>query len=161
MILAAPIIKIKRFEWLIQKATELGVSRIIPMNSKYVDQTIVKHEFSKKIDRFNEIIKNALLNKALGNIVPELESIKTFEEIILNNQDKKIYVAYENKELDSQIDKIDTNSILIVGPEGGLSDSEVDFALKNNCFIVSLGKTILKAETACIYMLSNVRESGK
>nr|WP_318027769.1 16S rRNA (uracil(1498)-N(3))-methyltransferase [Mycoplasmopsis bovis] len=65
MILAAPIIKIKRFEWLIQKATELGVSRIIPMNSKYVDQTIVKHEFSKKIDRFNEIIKNALLNKAL------------------------------------------------------------------------------------------------
>nr|WP_307924278.1 hypothetical protein [Mycoplasmopsis bovis] len=46
-------------------------------------------EFSKKIDRFNEIIKNALLNKALGNIVPELESIKTFEEIILNNQDKK------------------------------------------------------------------------
>ncbi|MFZ8239980.1 16S rRNA (uracil(1498)-N(3))-methyltransferase, partial [Mycoplasmopsis bovis] len=33
--------------------------------------------------------------------------------------------------------------------------------LKNNCFIVSLGKTILKAETACIYMLSNVRESGK
>nr|WP_318029763.1 RsmE family RNA methyltransferase [Mycoplasmopsis bovis] len=65
IILAAPIIKIKRFEWLIQKATELGVSRIIPMNSKYVDQTIVKHEFSKKIDRFNEIIKNALLNKAL------------------------------------------------------------------------------------------------
>nr|WP_318031038.1 RsmE family RNA methyltransferase [Mycoplasmopsis bovis] len=65
IILVAPIIKIKRFEWLIQKATELGVSRIIPMNSKYVDQTIVKHEFSKKIDRFNEIIKNALLNKAL------------------------------------------------------------------------------------------------
>nr|WP_307937663.1 RsmE family RNA methyltransferase [Mycoplasmopsis bovis] len=65
IILVAPIVKIKRFEWLIQKATELGVSRIIPMNSKYVDQTIVKHEFSKKIDRFNEIIKNALLNKAL------------------------------------------------------------------------------------------------
>ncbi len=121
---------------------------------------LLSNEFSKKIDRFNEIIKNAA-EQSFRNIVPELESIKTFEEIILINQDKKIYVAYENKELDSQIDKIDTNSILIVGPEGGLSDSEVDFALKNNCFIVSLGKTILRAETACIYMLSNVRESGK
>nr|WP_307925217.1 hypothetical protein [Mycoplasmopsis bovis] len=48
-----------------KRQLKLGVSRIIPMNSKYVDQTIVKHEFSKKIDRFNEIIKNALLNKAL------------------------------------------------------------------------------------------------
>ncbi len=58
------------------------------MNSKYVDQTIVKHEFSKKIDRFNEIIKNAA-EQSFRNTVPELESIKTFEEIILNNQDKK------------------------------------------------------------------------
>ncbi len=41
-----------------------------------------------------------LLNKGFRNTVPELESIKTFEEIILNNQDKKIYVAYENKELE-------------------------------------------------------------
>ncbi|WP_429994879.1 RsmE family RNA methyltransferase, partial [Mycoplasmopsis bovis] len=87
---------------------------------------------------FDYFIKNAA-EQSFRNTVPELESIKTFEEIILNNQDQKIYVAYENKELDSLIDKIDNNSILIVGPEGGRSDSKVDFALKNNCFIVSLG----------------------
>ncbi|WP_029513196.1 16S rRNA (uracil(1498)-N(3))-methyltransferase [Mycoplasmopsis primatum] len=160
VILAAPIIKIKRFEWLIQKATELGATKIIPMNSEFVDQNLIKYEFNKKLDRFNEIIKNAA-EQSFRNVAPELVSVQNYCDIILKNQDKNIYIAYENEDTKNQLNDLKTNCILIVGPEGGFSTNEIDFATKNGCKIVSLGKTILRAETACIAMLSNIRENNQ
>ncbi|MBZ4195567.1 16S rRNA (uracil(1498)-N(3))-methyltransferase [Mycoplasma sp. 1331] len=158
VILAAPIIKIKRFEWILQKATELGVTQIIPMNSKYVDQSIIKNEFKRKNDRFQEIIKNAA-EQSFRNKIPDFFRIMKFEDIIANNKDKVIYVAYENQNLENIETSLQTNSVLIVGPEGGFTVEEIEYAKANGCKIVSLGKTILRAETACLYMLSNIREN--
>lgn len=157
VILAAPIIKIKRFEWILQKATELGANSIIPLNTKFVNQTIVKYDFEKKRDRFCEIIKNAA-EQSFRNNIPKLTEIMTLEEVFDNYKNHIKYLAYENKSTSFQIKNLDTNSVLIVGPEGGFSDEEIQLASKNHCKIVNLGKTILRAETACLYMLSNVRE---
>ncbi|VEU75285.1 RsmE family RNA methyltransferase [Mycoplasmopsis maculosa] len=157
VILAAPIIKIKRYEWILQKATELGVTKIIPLNSKYVDQSLIKYDIKNKDSRFKEIIKNAA-EQSFRNIIPEYTDVKDFKNVILENKNKKIYVAYELKNNEKAVNNLETNSLIIVGPEGGFTQEEIDFAIENNCEIVSLGKTILRAETACLYMLSNIKE---
>ncbi|WP_338822965.1 16S rRNA (uracil(1498)-N(3))-methyltransferase [Mycoplasmopsis felifaucium] len=157
VILAVPIIKIKRYEWILQKATELGVTKIIPMNTKFTDQTIVKYDLAKKVDRFKEIIKNAA-EQSFRNIIPEYTDIMTLEEILKTYQNFNLYFAYENTNAENQITHLQTNSVILVGPEGGFSKEEVELANQYACKIVSLGKTILRAETACLYMLSNIRE---
>ncbi|WP_406616748.1 16S rRNA (uracil(1498)-N(3))-methyltransferase [Mycoplasmopsis adleri] len=157
VILAAPIIKIKRYEWLLQKAVELGATKIIPMNTKFTDQTLVKYDLKKKEDRFKEIIKNAA-EQSFRNVIPEYSNIMTLSEILTQYKDYTKYLAYENEDTQNQIKQLKTNSIIIVGPEGGFSKEEVELAKENGCLIVSLGKFILRAETACLYMLSNIRE---
>ncbi|UUD34712.1 16S rRNA (uracil(1498)-N(3))-methyltransferase [Mycoplasmopsis caviae] len=158
LILAAPIIKIKRFEWILQKATELGVSTIIPFVSKYTDSKILKYEFNSKLERFGEIIKNAA-EQSFRNIIPQLTTPMNLKQIVNAYPNESKYLAYENLQNESNNISYPTNSILIVGPEGGFSDEEIEFAQKNNIKITSLGKRILRAETACLYMLSNVKEN--
>lgn len=157
VILAAPIIKIKRFEWILQKATELGVTTIIPFTSKYTDAKILKYEFNSKQNRFNEIIKNGA-EQSFRNIIPSLTKIMNLEEIIKTYPTMQKYLAYENQDQENNIITYPTNSILIVGPEGGFGPEEIELAKENNIKITSLGKTILRAETACLYMLANVKE---
>jgi len=65
------------------------------------------------------------------------------------------FIAHEKNESDV-IKSFPTNSIFFVGPEGGFSEYEIDMATKNNVKIVSLGKRILRAETASIFMLARV-----
>ncbi|MGV2393979.1 UNVERIFIED_CONTAM: RsmE family RNA methyltransferase, partial [Campylobacter lari] len=108
-----------------QKATELGVTKIIPMNSRYVDQNLVKYDLKAKVNRFQEIIKNAA-EQSFRNIIPVYDEVKSLKDIILENQDKNIYLAYELKNNEKPLTNLKTNSLLIAGPEGGFSPEEVE-----------------------------------
>ncbi|KKB27006.1 Ribosomal RNA small subunit methyltransferase [Mycoplasmopsis meleagridis] len=156
IILAAPIIKIERFEWLIQKAVELGATKIIPLISKYTNGNLVKYDLERKYKRFLEIIKNAA-EQSFRNIIPSFEKPMQFKDIINKYNDKNIYIAHE-KEAENKINFLETNCLILVGPEGGFSDEEITFATINKAKIVNLGKRILRAETACLFMLSNIKE---
>lgn len=157
VILAAPIIKNKRFEWILQKATELGTTKIIPLVSQYTENNLVKNDFKEsKYTRYYEILKNAA-QQSFRNIIPSLDKPTKLEDILKANHDKKIFIAYEN-ETSSKVISLPTNSLLIVGPEGGFSEAEITLASKYKANVINLGKTILRAETACLTLLSKVIE---
>ncbi|MGY5139632.1 16S rRNA (uracil(1498)-N(3))-methyltransferase [Mycoplasmopsis gallinarum] len=157
VILAAPIIKIKRFEWILQKATELGVTKIIPLISHYTDKKLVKYELRTKWNRFEEIIKNAA-EQSFRNIIPELLEPQELFDLFKQHQKYNQYLAYENTQ-DLTKSQLKTNSIIYIGPEGGFSKDEVTEAQKFQVKIINLGKTILRAETACLAALANIDEN--
>ena len=154
----APIIKIKNFEWLIQKATELGVQEFYPLicentNKKYLE--IVKN----KLTRFQEIAKNAAEQSFRNQVMKIFDPINFIDAIEIKIENK--FLAHEkiNSNQTSQSNNFNGNIAFFVGPEGGFSDNEVEIAQKNNTQIISLGKRILRSETAVIWLIANVKES--
>ncbi|MGP1451432.1 MAG: 16S rRNA (uracil(1498)-N(3))-methyltransferase [Metamycoplasmataceae bacterium] len=157
VILALPIIKMKNFELVLQKATELGVTKIIPTITEYCDHSLIKY-IKDKQDRFLTILKNAS-EQSFRNKIPELEQPQLFQNVLKTFWNFHKYLAYENYDNDNYDDFIlKTNSIFFIGPEGGFSQKEIEIAKKENCQFISLGKRILKAETACITVLSRIKK---
>ncbi len=141
----------------LQKATELGVKRIALIET---ERTVVKYDnkdIDKKLERFKKIMKEAS-EQSHRLIIPELLGIYNLINLPKELLSDINYVAYEKDASDISgafqgLKKGKSISILI-GPEGGFSIQEID-ALTNQGFIrTSLGKRILRAETAAIYALS-------
>ena len=153
IILAIALIDKKRFEWLIEKATELGVKVIIPMLSQNVSQKT--STFGNKLDRFRIILKSAA-QQSFRNIIPILTSPQSFNEVI-NIKIKNKFLAYA-KSSKVNVNTLPTNSIFLIGPEGGFTKEEVKLASNRGFSILSLGKTILKSETAALCLLSKLNE---
>ena len=145
------IIKQDKFEIILQKLCELGVKRIVPVITAYSQDLIFT---DNRITRFNKILKEAA-EQSHRNFVPELLSPIKLSEISNYLSDINI-VPYE-KSLDKFDIDINNKTIsFIIGPEGGFKKEEIDY-LKNNSFVdTSLGKRILRAETAAITMMSYI-----
>ena len=147
-------------ELIIQKAVELGVKAIIPVSTS---RSIVKLDGKKeesKIKRWQAISESAAKQSKRG-IIPEVKSIMSFKEAInyVNDFDVKI-IPYENannmaetKQIVSSI-KEKMKVAIFIGPEGGFADSEIDYALEKDVKPISLGKRILRTETAGMTILS-------
>ena len=153
--LACGLLKGDKLEYVIQKATELGVSKIIPLSLK---RNIVKLDSKKelkKITRWNKIAKEAA-EQSKRNKIPEIKSVMTLQELTKIDADYK-FVAYEEtshtQKLFSRLQNVTKSDIiiLVVGPEGGLDIKEVEQLRAGDFTDVSLGKRILRAETACIH----------
>ncbi|QJG67116.1 16S rRNA (uracil(1498)-N(3))-methyltransferase [Mycoplasma phocoenae] len=151
--LAIPLISWKNFELVLQKATELGVTEFYPFISQYCE--LKETDFERKRDRFEKIIFEAS-QQSFRNRQPFLNKIKKFDKII-TLEFKNKYLAHE-KTSAANIASYPSDSLFVIGPEGGFSDTEVNLALQNNFTILKLTKTILRAETACLYVLSRVNE---
>ena len=141
----------------LQKATELGVKKIALIQS---ERTVVKYDdkdLEKKSARFQKIMKEAS-EQSHRVIVPEFLGIFNLKNLPPIAYSDINYVAYEKdaSKVGSAFDgltKCKSISILI-GPEGGFSEQEIDQVTKNGFIRTSLGKRILRAETAAIYALS-------
>lgn len=151
--------KSDKFEFVLQKSTELGVNRIVPFLSKRSIIKTDKKTFSKKYERFNRILKEAA-EQSYRLKVPTLEPLVTMKELKDYLSDVNL-VAYEEASKageKSHLQKAlmsDYNSItIIVGPEGGFDQSEIDYMKSLGIVECSLGKRILRSETAPLYMLS-------
>lgn len=150
-----------KFELVIQKATELGVSRIIPWQSKRSVVKLTKEKFNQKKVRLEKIIQEAS-EQAYRNTSVELTELVTTKEIINYLGDYNL-VAYEeiakegkHFQLRETLNQLQPGQSLtvIVGCEGGIDKEEMDFFLDNNIKPCSLGKRILRSETAPLYLLS-------
>ena len=143
------ILKGDKMDLTIQKLTELGINKIIPISVK---RCVVK--LDKKKDRWDTISKEAL--KQCQGVVPTvIDEIKKINKLNFKDYDL-ILVPYENekeifiKEILRDL-KIKPSKILyIIGAEGGFEKEEIDYLKENGAKIISLGKRILRAETAAI-----------
>lgn len=154
--------KSSKMDLIVQKATELGVKQITPI---FTERVVIKNkngEF-KKVERWNKIAEEAC-KQCRRRIIPKVDQPINFDETIekLKSMDL-VVVPYENEKklgIKNMMEKIDRHSIksaaVIVGAEGGFSESEIDALKEVPSNIVTLGPRILRTETAgfvCISLL--------
>jgi 16S rRNA (uracil1498-N3)-methyltransferase len=135
-----------RFEWLLEKATEIGVSEIIPLICKRTE----KQKF--RYDRMKGICISAML-QSQQCWLPVLHEPKQFNHLVIepnSNYQKMIAHCDEGNKQSLKNLHIDTSShlLILIGPEGDFTKDEIEFALQNNFTQVSLGDTRLRTETA-------------
>ena len=144
---AMGILKNDKMNLAIQKLTEIGVNKISPLKTERV---VVK--INEKKEKWDVVVREAL-KQCRGIKFTEIMPVKKLAEIEYSKYDKIIF-AYENsdesKSLPEIIKKEDKNILYIIGPEGGITQEEVNFLKKNKAIEISLGKRILRAETAAI-----------
>ena len=148
--------KSEHSEFTVQKAVELGVNKIIPVKTRFVCPQV------SKIDRLNKIAFSAAAQSGRG-IVPVVEEEIDFDRVIeeVKKYDFCVFPYEKEKRLGlreflrAKVNKKDMKKIAIfIGSEGGFSDEEVDKAVKADLVPVSLGRRILRAETASLAVLS-------
>ena len=154
--------KSDKLEMIIQKAVELGVSEIIPVKTKRVVVKIEEKKQASKVNRWNAIAESAA-KQSKRSIIPKVFEPMSIDNAleIVNDFGVKL-IPYENadgidktrKILDS-MDKT-KNIAVFIGPEGGFEEAEVE-RIKNSGFeVITLGKRILRTETAGLALLSNI-----
>jgi 16S rRNA (uracil1498-N3)-methyltransferase len=150
LILCQALLKGEKMDLVIQKSTEIGVKKIIP----FVSERCVLRK-TNKIERWRRIAKEA--SEQSGRIsIPEIMSVVVFDELIKSVDNGLLFWEKEKNSLIEVLFKLNLSNplFLIIGPEGGFSLDEIDKALNKGIKIASLGKRILRAETAAIFSLS-------
>ena len=157
--IAFGLIKEQKLDYLFQKGTEVGISEFIPVNMVRSVVKIESSKESKKLDRWNKILKEASEQSFRSNI-PNLTNIKNIKDLINLDFDLKLICSLnENTEnikkilqKNNKYDKI----LLVVGPEGGFDLKEENLLIQNGFKSISLGDTVLRAETAPIVASSMI-----
>ena len=147
----APTKNMDRFEWFLEKATEIGIDEITPIICNRSERKVIKTE------RCNRILLSAM-KQSLKYHLPKLNEAISFNDFIKQDFNGTKYIAHcedgEKKELKT-IDKTEKHLILI-GPEGDFSQKEIDLAYKNQFKAVSLGTSRLRTETAGIVAVHTI-----
>lgn len=137
------ILKKENFELVVQKASEIGVTKIVPMITTRTVKTGLNFE------RINKIAREASELSGRSNVT-QIEEITTFTDAIKNdNNSIKILFDITGQKANTQQLASDSLS-LYIGPEGGFTNQEIELAKENNINIASLGKLTLRGETAGI-----------
>lgn len=143
----APTKNINRWEWFIEKATEIGVDQITPMLCTHSERKALKLERQERI-----VI--AAAKQSHKTKFPQISSPTTFAEIVSNTQAEEKFIAHCYEEIPRQsLIKLHQSSkkvLILIGPEGDFSKEELDMALKNGFQSVELSKSRLRTETAAI-----------
>lgn len=153
------LLKSDKMEFVIQKVVEIGASKIVPFISKNVVVKLDDKDKIKKVERWNKISVEASKQCGRSDIV-EVEKVHSFVDMVEKLKEfDKVIIAYENEvnSLKEVIrENLNVNNVaIIIGAEGGFEKSEVEKVLENeNAVSVSLGKRILRAETASVNLLS-------
>ena len=161
--------KFEKMELIIQKNTEVGIKSIVPV---IMERTVVKLDekiASKKLERWQKIAEIAA-KQSMRDIIPQIGNITKLKDIDTTEFDA-VLVAYENEEhnmLKTELQKLEKkiksnnsseqqyNIAIVIGPEGGISEKELVMLAEKNAKFVSLGKRILRTETAGVVMAGNI-----
>ena len=146
--LGLAVIKSGRFDWTLQKATELGVSTIQPIITQFTDLPPKVDRLEKKWSHWQEILVNAC-EQSENNWLPVLRKPRQLHEIELPEQTIIAHPTTDSVQINP-----DHETLLLIGPEGGFSDAELDVLQKKQVKPMSLGPRILKSETAAIVGLT-------
>ena len=141
-----------RFEWFLEKATEIGIHEITPIICDRSERKVINAE------RFDKILLTAMKQSNVL-FLPKLNDAISFKEFIKQKQDGLNFIAHceetNKKTLKSALEP-NKNVTLLIGPEGDFTEKEIESALENNYVPVSLGNTRLRTETAAIVACHSV-----
>ena len=162
LILFQSIPKGKKIDLMIRQSVEIGISAIVPIIAEYsIPKFGTKEDKEKKRDRWNKIIKEASQQSGT-EMLTVLEPLQNFKQAL--DSIKKPYtgiffhqIPLETKSLHSILSNPKDTIVLVIGPEGGLSEKEVNLLLEYNFFPALLGHNILRAETATTFALGAVQ----
>jgi 16S rRNA (uracil1498-N3)-methyltransferase len=145
-IAVSPTKNIERYEWFLEKATEIGIDEIIPLISRYSERKEVKHE------RLERVLISAM-KQSQQAYFPVLQPVQSFKETIKRAGPGQRFIAYcdQGKKVllrDVLIKGKDVT--ILIGPEGDFSAEEVGSAVKEDFIPVSLGDSRLRTETAAL-----------
>ncbi|MDO4757010.1 MAG: RsmE family RNA methyltransferase [Parabacteroides sp.] len=147
------LIKNERFDFCLQKLTELGVYQIVPYMA---NRSIIKiKDAEHKLKRYRKIVQEAA-EQSLRTSVPYIPEIID-QKGLANYLSTYNYVAYEKND-DRYIPYADLENdvTIIIGPEGGFEEKEIEAFKALGFQAISLGKRILRAETAALYVMANI-----
>lgn len=158
--IAQALIKKDRFELFLEKATELGVYEIIPTHFHRSIIKIEEKEEQKKLERFSLIVKEAS-QQSKRDYLPLITAFKTIKTIDFQKYDH-VLVCCERESTANPLKKVLTgikqseSVLVLVGPEGGITNEELSYLVDKGATPVSLGSRILRSETASMAVLSSI-----
>lgn len=140
----APTKNISRFEWFLEKATEIGIDLISPVICEHSERKEVK------TDRLERVLV-AAMKQSLKSHLPDLKQPRKFNDLIREPFEGKKFIAYINDEVTLELKHAcpkEENALILIGPEGDFSPTEVNLATEHGFQPVSLCKSRLRTETA-------------
>ena len=148
----APTKMNERYEWFLEKATEIGIQEITPIICEHSERKVIK------TDRFQKIIESAM-KQSLHYYLPKLNEPISLKELLKKEIDGQKFIAHcEETDKESLKNELKPNEdvTILIGPEGDFSVKEIQLAIENNFIPVSLGNTRLRTETASIVACHSV-----
>ena len=141
-----------RFEWFLEKATEIGVHQITPIICEHSERKVIK------MDRMEKVIQ-AAMKQSLQAYLPQLNPAIPFREYLSLPKNGELFIAHceddKKKEL-SHCASAKKNTTVLIGPEGDFSPEEIRLAQENGFRAVALGNTRLRTETAAIVACTTI-----
>ncbi|WP_152656296.1 16S rRNA (uracil(1498)-N(3))-methyltransferase [Oceanobacillus sp. CFH 90083] len=165
--IAQGIPKGDKFEWILQKGTELGAAKFIPFAAERSVAKWDEQKFHKKAKRFEKIIKEAS-EQSHRNQIPELSHVMPLTALLEESKSYTLKLfAYEEEAkgeagdtsaFAAALDGLSGNEriFLVIGPEGGISVKEANLLKESGFQAIRLGKRILRTETAALYALASI-----
>lgn len=142
----APTKNISRVEWFLEKSTEIGIASILPFTSKHSIRKVIRH------DRLNKIIVSAMKQSG-RSFLPVLKDLVSFEDLLSLEFEGEKFIAWCKADITQDIAKIHDSTkeaLVLIGPEGGFSDEEIEMALSAGYKAVYLSPHRLRTETAAL-----------
>lgn len=154
--LAIALSKGDRFDWVLQKATELGVNRIFPLFSERSEVKLSGERIDKKHQSWQQIII-AACEQCQRNILPVLEAPQALDDFLPTTEAQLKFVLHHRSEHALSTASAPSSVCLLIGPEGGLSENEIVQAQNAGFIPLTLGPRVLRTETAPLSALAIVQ----
>ncbi len=152
--LAIGVSRGERMDFVLQKSTELGVSSITPLLCERTEVRLSDERRQKKHEQWQKIIVSAC-EQSGRTFLPSLQSAKSLAECLASDSSEQRFVLHHRS--DSALPAVQEKPrsvLLLIGPEGGLSEDEIAVALAANCRALTFGPRVLRTETAPLAAIS-------
>ena len=163
LVLAQGLAKGEKMDFIIQKAVEMGAYSVIPVAMEHSVVRLDGAKAAKKVERWQKIAESAA-KQSKRDIIPQVQPVQSMAEMLASGDCETKIIAYECEDrlsLKAALKAAEAAGgikelLLIIGPEGGISEGELELARQAGAVPVSLGRRILRAETAGLVAISAI-----
>ncbi|MGH1374168.1 MAG: 16S rRNA (uracil(1498)-N(3))-methyltransferase [Cellvibrionaceae bacterium] len=143
----------ERFDYVLQKATELGVSRITPLFTERTEVKLTGPRLEKKWQHWRQVLISSC-EQCQRNLLPELQAAVNLSQWLPSVEEESRFVLHHRSELALTEASAPQSVALVIGPEGGLSENEINECSNQNFQALTLGPRVFRTETAPLAAIS-------